>query len=248
MVSRERISVARFDRSRSRAELSSSFGGRGTSLLLVQKRSTQEKTPPHLRALRASMPARFAVGLRGLSTGHPALTPNWPASMPATLRAFPPPARRFRGAPGRAARSKRALFRRAKSQQIKSQSHGRACFALAVAFSFSPSAGHEGPLLYPGPLCGGELGTTGPQGNRQGCRFLFVRTGVLSKSPAPAHVLAGHGCPASAKRGGLSLWLAFSLATQRESNSGAVGARKLLLLQGTTTRPELNQPRYSFCA
>jgi len=34
--------------------------------------------------------------------------------------------------------------------------------------------------------------------------------------------------PASAKRGGLSLWLAFSLATQRESNSGADGARKLL--------------------
>jgi hypothetical protein len=35
--------------------------------------------------------------------------------------------------------------------------------------------------------------------------------------------------PASAKRGGLSLWLPFSLATQRESNSGAKGARKLLL-------------------
>ena len=49
-----------------------------------------------------------------------------------------------------------------------------------------------------------------------------------SKSPAPAHGLAGHGCPASAKRGGLSLWLSFSLATQRESNSGAIGGTKAL--------------------
>ena len=52
---------------------------------------------------------------------------------------------------------------------------------------------------------------------------------VLSKSPAPAHGLAAHGWAASAKRGGLSLWLSFSLATQRESNSAAAGRRKLLL-------------------
>jgi hypothetical protein len=54
---------------------------------------------------------------------------------------------------------------------------------------------------------------------------------ALSKSPAPAHGLAGHGCPASAKWGGLSLWLSFSLTTQRESNSGAEGARKLCFLE-----------------
>jgi hypothetical protein len=36
---------------------------------------------------------------------------------------------------------------------------------------------------------------------------------VLSKSPAPAHGLAAQGWAASAKRGGLSLWLPFSLAT-----------------------------------
>ena len=52
---------------------------------------------------------------------------------------------------------------------------------------------------------------------------------VLSKSPAPAHGLAAQGWAASAKRGGLSLWLPFSLATQRESNSAAEGRRKLLL-------------------
>jgi hypothetical protein len=56
---------------------------------------------------------------------------------------------------------------------------------------------------------------------------------VLSKSPAPAHGLAAQGWAASAKRGGLSLWLAFSLATQRESNSASEGGRKLF---GSDTR------------
>jgi len=46
-------------------------------------------------------PSRCAGGLRGLSKGHPALTTNWPASMPATLRAIPPPARRVIRGPDR---------------------------------------------------------------------------------------------------------------------------------------------------
>ena len=80
------------------------------------------------------------------------------------------------------------------------------------------SAGHDGPLLYPGPLCGGESGTAGPQGQRHGCRCLFVRTGEdmdvrgratqeqLPKSCRKARLrltdLPGRS-PASAKRGGL---------------------------------------------
>jgi hypothetical protein len=87
----------------SSAERSIAFGDRVTFLLRGQEKSNQKRRPPRLRALRASLPARSAVGLRGLSTGHPALTPNWFASMRTTLRAFPPPVRRFRGAPGRAA-------------------------------------------------------------------------------------------------------------------------------------------------
>jgi hypothetical protein len=71
----------------------------------------------------------------------------------------------------------------------------------------APSAGQDGAQLYPGPLCGGEVGTTGKQGSRQGGRLLFARTGVRSKTPAPAHGLAGQGCPASAKQGGLLCWL-----------------------------------------
>ena len=50
---------------------------------------------PRLAGLR---PSRYACGLRGFSTGHPALAKNWPASLRATLRAFlHPPAAVIRG-------------------------------------------------------------------------------------------------------------------------------------------------------
>src|SRR6185312_9467399 len=95
----------------------------------------------------------------------------------------------------------------------------------------APSAGQDGPLLYPGPLCGGEAGTTGRvAGIDKDVDAFSPGQDALAKSPAPAHGLAAHGWAASAKRGGLSLWLSFSLATQRESNSGAEGARKPLIV------------------
>jgi len=39
---------------------------------------------------------------------------------------------------------------------------------------------------------------------------------ALSKSPIPPHGLAGHGCPASAKRGGLLFGLLFSWPRKRK--------------------------------
>jgi hypothetical protein len=72
------------------------------------------------------------------------------------------------------------------------------------------------PAAVPGPLCGGELGTTGPQGSRHGCRLLFARTGVRSKSPAPTHELAGHACPASAKWGVVFSWVLLFWTSKRE--------------------------------
>src|SRR5580658_3045023 len=52
-------------------------------------------------------PSRYASGLRGFSTGHPALAKNWPASLRATLRAFlHPPAAVIRGPQGQRARRK----------------------------------------------------------------------------------------------------------------------------------------------
>ena len=109
--------------------------------MLVQKRSNQEKTTPPLTRLAGILPARSAGGLRGLSTGPPALTPNWPASMPATLRVVPPPTRRFRGAPGRATRILRVLFRRA-----------RATARATLRFGFSPSTRRMRVALPGAPL------------------------------------------------------------------------------------------------
>jgi len=80
----------------------------------------------------------------------------------------------------------------------------------------APSAGQDGPLLYPGPLFGGELGTTGPQGHRQGCRCLFVRAGCPVEKPGPSSRTCRAGCPASAKRGGLLFWLLFSWPRKRK--------------------------------
>jgi hypothetical protein len=159
-----------------------------------------------------------------------------PANHPA---GFPPPARRFRGAPGRATRILRVLFRRARSKAGQKRYFVPAVVPAVVPaiasklLIFSPSAGHDGPLLYRVPCAAVRCGRQGPQGNRQGCRFLFVRAGSPVEKPGRTSRTCRAGCPTSAKRGGLSLWLAFSLATQRESNSGAAGARKLLLLRNT---------------
>ena len=51
---------------------------------------------------------------------------------------------------------------------------------------------------------------------------------VLSKSPAPAHGLAGQE-PGKRQAGWPSLWVTFLLATQEKSDSAAAGRRKLLL-------------------
>ena len=64
--------------------------------------------------------------------------------------------------------------------------------AIGLALALLNSAGQDSPLLYPGPLCGGEAGTTGRVAgvDRRSTPFRQHRD-VLSKSPAPAHKLAG---------------------------------------------------------
>jgi hypothetical protein len=172
-----------------------------TSLLLVQKRSNQEKTTPRLRALRASVPARSAGGLRGLSTGHPALTPNWPASVPATLRAVPPPTRRCRGAP---------VEQRASCAYCSEEPERR------FVSAFSPSAGHDGPLLYPGPLCGGEAGSTGREAGVDKDVDSFSPGQESCRKARPRLTDLPGRSPASAKRGGLLFWLLFSWPHKRK--------------------------------
>jgi hypothetical protein len=93
----------------------------------------------------------------------------------------------------------------------------------------APSAGQDGPLLYPGPLCGGESGSTGRVAGIDMDVDAFSPGQESGRKARPRLTDLPDRSPASAKRGGLSLWLSFSLATQRESNSAAEGRRKLLL-------------------
>jgi len=49
-------------------------------------------------------------------------------------------------------------------------------------------------MLYPGPLCGGEVGSTGrAAGIDRDADAFSPGQDALSKSPAPPHGLAGHG-------------------------------------------------------
>jgi len=102
--------------------------------------------------------------------------------------------------------------------------------ALATAQWLRTECGPGWPAALPGAPVRRWDGVDRPRsGHRHGCRCLFARTGVRSKSPAPAHGLAGQE---SGKRqaGWPFSWVTFSLATQRESDSAAAGRRKLLAL------------------
>ena len=124
---------------------------------------------------------------------------------------------------------------------VLSQVHVSFACAFASAFAFASffasafdrafSRVRAGcALLFRGPCATVSWGRQARRGIGRKPIPFRQHTDVLSKSPAPAHGLAGHGCPTSVKRGGLSLWLSFSLATQRESNSPSEGGRKLLAL------------------
>ncbi len=69
------------------------------------------------------------------------------------------------------------------------------CSGSGSGFCFqasSPSAGQDGPLLYPGPLCGGESGSTGrAAGVDRDVGSFSHGQDARSKSPASTHGLAG---------------------------------------------------------
>ena len=70
-----------------------------------QREVTKRKATPMPR------PCGVAAVRRGGSTGHPALTIHWPASLPATLRAIPPPAcSRHRGSKVKGQSEERSLL------------------------------------------------------------------------------------------------------------------------------------------
>jgi hypothetical protein len=101
------------------------------------------------------LPGKSACGLRGLSTAHPwtdaklvRIHANHPAG-------FPPPARRCRGAPGRATRILRVLFRKARSRAEQQHNSAGAvprsgsciCFCALQLFT---ECGPRWPAALPG--------------------------------------------------------------------------------------------------
>jgi hypothetical protein len=214
--------------------MNSEAGPKGEGQDARSKREVTKRKDPSLPRFAGIVPAKSAVGLRSLSTTHratapcvastpasmpsPVLTPNWPASVPATLRAVPPPTRHFRGAPGRAAG---LLARTWWKAEAKSRS--------GYCSGFSEKYAQEARCSTRGPCAAVRDGRPARRGiGRDADPFSPGQEPGRKTRPALTDLLGGS--PASAKRGGLSLWLPFSLATQRESNSGARGARKLFAL------------------
>mgnify|MGYP001156146992 CR=1 FL=1 len=143
--------------------------------------------------------------LAGIPAGHPA--------------DFPPPARRAIGAPGKAARS-----RRAEARAQRSAANSRR-FAFAVAFAVASGA-HDARLLFGGPSATvrrgrqGRIAGVAMEGNA------FSRgQDARSKSPAPPHGLAGQDARQASPRGGLLFGLLFSWPRKRKVTRAASAAR-----------------------
>jgi hypothetical protein len=191
-----------FSSSQATEQFRAPAGARVTSPLLVQRRSNQEETTPRWCALQASClaGARAGGGVFRRDSCPGEKLARIPAGHPAD---FPPPTRRAIGAPGRAARSQRAEARtRARAASLRRL---RCCFWRARC----------APAL-PGPLGGGEAGTTRPRSGRgHGWTRLFARAGARSANhheagPATPHALSVHGWTESANRDGLLFGLLFS--------------------------------------
>jgi len=82
-------------------------GRAGNFSLLVQRKVTKRNTPQVAR-LPGILPSRFASGLRGSLNAHPCACSELARILRATLRAFPPPARRATGGPVWAASCRRS--------------------------------------------------------------------------------------------------------------------------------------------
>ncbi len=170
--------------------------------------------------------------------------------MPVTLRAVPPPARRCRGAPGRATRILRVLFRTARSKAPSPQPSPRlrrgegaeqsaartSPFGLSALqlFSFRRRAAvahrvraRMARCSTRGPCAAVSWGRQARRGVDRDVDSFSPGQDALSKSPAPAHGLAGHGCPASAKWGVVFSWLLLFWTSKRASDSPSAGGRKL---------------------
>ena len=129
---------------------------------------------------------------------------------------FPPPARRAKRGPGKAARS---CAQKPKQEQEQEQEHNfklHFSFALCSCLCCCLCFCAQERAVLPGPLCGGEAWTKRPaRGVGRDADSFSSGQEALSKSPATPHGLSSHGWLESAKRGAL-LFGYFLLSTQEK--------------------------------
>ncbi len=194
------------------------------SLCVAKEKVTQEKGHPAYAP--CGHPARKVrgrvTGLVDRASCPDAKLVRIPANHPA---GFPPPARRFRWVPGRAA------GHRGPHLVMKLKNNSKSEVSRCRAPALLKSAGHDGPLLYPGPLCGGESGSTGREAGIDRDVDAFSH-GQDARSKSPAHGLAGQE-PGKRQAGCSFSLVTFALSTQRESDSVAAGDRPLFALNTT---------------
>jgi hypothetical protein len=77
-----------------------------------------------------------------------------------------------------------------------------------------------------GPLCGGEVRSTGPEGDRQEADHFSPVHGCAVEKPGRTSRTCRAWTPGKRQAGWPSLWVTFLLATQEKSDSAAGGGRK----------------------
>ena len=184
----------------------------------------------------ARPPGILPCGCAGGSWGFPTAPPcaggklaRIPAGHPAD---FPRPARRAIGAPGRAARSRRAeAIARAKRSEVL-----QGCRAFA-------SGAHDARLLFRDPWAAVRRGREGRAAGEARDGLAFSRGQEPARKARPRLTNSQGRMPGERQPGWPSLWVTFLLATQEKSNSGAAGARKLFASKPATgQRPREHPP------
>jgi len=217
-------------------ELSCAFVARVTSLLLVQKRSNQEKTTPRLALAAHSMGGK-SVRLGRVSRRYilvPSRNARPPAEHPAGLvvPASPP----HRGPEEWAGHAWPALgaqrLRRCESAAVQTCRFFGECAQVKAGMPEWRQRRSSCPMRArcSGPLCGGEAETIRPRsGHRHDADAFSTVHGRAAEKPGSDSRTFHPGMGGKRQAGWPFSWVTFSLAKQRESDSGARGARKFLI-------------------
>ncbi len=203
------------------------------SLCVAKEKVTKEKGHP--ASALSGHPARK---VRGRATGFvdrascpDAKLAGIPAGHPA---GFPTPARRCRGAPGKAAGHRGPHFSERPDQEQRCGEPGT-CSGSGSGSGFcfsalSPSAGHDGPLLYRGPCAAVSRGRQAAQRESTGMSTPFRQGRMPCRKARPRLTDLLGRMPNKRQAGWPSLLVTFLLATQEKSDSVAEGDRPLFAL------------------